>query len=102
MMAGVHAISIGALGTLTTTMMLRTGAARGAEHIPSARIGVMAALVTIAALLRIFSASTGSPVGILVAAVCWTLALLVALSAILPSGSCCSHSSVKRPAANPR
>jgi uncharacterized protein involved in response to NO len=80
-MAGVHAVSIGALGTLTTTMMLRTGAARDGKHVPSGRIGVVTAFITVAALLRILSASTGSPAGIIAAASFWTAALLAALTA---------------------
>ena len=81
-MAGIHALSIGALGTLTTTMMLRTAGRNSPGQIPSRRIAAVMAMIAVAASLRIVSAFSGSPGAIFAAAGCWTVALLVALSAI--------------------
>lgn len=80
LMAGVHAIAIGALGTLTLSMMLRTAAARGGAGLPSARVMVAAvALMGVSAGLRMLSAFGGSEVAITVAAGLWAAAMLLGL-----------------------
>jgi len=70
-----HAITIGALGTLTTCIMLRTRLLRLRVELARVRVGFLAmtALLALATLARLLS--TGSPAGLLVAAVAWVMAL---------------------------
>jgi uncharacterized protein involved in response to NO len=74
--AATHAITIGALGTLTTTIMLRTRLLRlRIEPAARARWLVAAtALMSMSALARLFG--SGSPAWLLLAAACWSAALL--------------------------
>ncbi|RFF27363.1 MULTISPECIES: NnrS family protein [unclassified Wenzhouxiangella] len=75
--AATHAITVGALGTLTTSVMLRTRLLR--LRIPLDQVGgyfaVMTVLVSLAALARLLGGA--SHAGLLLAAVAWSSALLV-------------------------
>ncbi|HKJ95343.1 MAG TPA: NnrS family protein [Gammaproteobacteria bacterium] len=81
-----HAVTVGALGTLTTGVMARVRLTR-AKHDPagSATIVPMAATVTAAALARLLL--PGDPAALTMAAGLWSLAygLLVALLARVPA-----------------
>lgn len=83
-MAGIHALGIGGMGTITTVIMLRTTVSREpGRHIPSRWIGAVAVLIGGAALLRIVAAFTGAAGGMIGAAFAWTLGLLLALGLAL-------------------
>lgn len=73
--AATHAITIGALGTLTTGIMLRTRLLRLRVELARAAPGfvAMAALIALATLARLLSG--GSAYGLLPAAIAWSLAL---------------------------
>lgn len=73
--AATHAITIGALGTLTTGIMLRTRLLRLRVELARVAPGfvAMAALIALATLARLLSA--GSVYGLLPAAIAWSLAL---------------------------
>lgn len=81
--AATHAITIGALGTLTTSIMLRTRLLR--LRIPLERVGgyfaAMTALVSMAALVRLLGGASHS--GLLLAAGAWSSALLVLFALLL-------------------
>lgn len=80
--AGVHAITVGALGTLTLTVMARTQLMQRFRD-PNARplSHVAAVLMNCAALVRVIPALLGQPssAGLLSAAVLWSLSFLLLL-----------------------
>lgn len=75
--AGTHALGIGALGTLTLTMMARTAASRSARTgaVPRS-IGAVVVLLAAAASLRI-AATFASPPLLIAATAAWMLAFAV-------------------------
>jgi uncharacterized protein involved in response to NO len=75
-----HALGVGALGTLTLVMMVRTAAGR-ARRAPGRELPAIIALVSGAALLRLWGAQSGSPAAIAAAAALWALAFGLALAA---------------------
>jgi uncharacterized protein involved in response to NO len=76
-MAGIHALGIGALGTLTLTMMARTAATRRAPDAPvPGSILPVVLLLSVAAVLRIAAAFAAPPLLLIGAAAAWTLAFL--------------------------
>jgi uncharacterized protein involved in response to NO len=81
-MAGVHALGIGGLGTMTTVMMLRTTITReSAKHgFPPRIAAIIVALIAVAALLRIVGTFLSGPGWLIGAAAAWTVALLLALA----------------------
>lgn len=81
LMAGIHALGIGALGCLTVTMMLRTDATRQRSGpMPSRRIAWAVMLLSLAGALRIAAAFDGNQHGFWAAAGFWTAAILVTAS----------------------
>lgn len=72
-----HALTVGALGTLTTGIMLRTRLLRLRIELARAAKGFvwMTGLISLATIARLLSAGHAS--GLLLAAVAWSLALLV-------------------------
>lgn len=84
----IHAITVGALGTLTLTVMIRTRVLyrfRDANHFP---IFILApVLISLAALARLLAgivpAALGYQAAVTVAAVCWAGACLLALGVLL-------------------
>lgn len=74
-MAGIHALGIGALGTLTLTMMARTAATRRrlGDGLPKS-ILLVAVLLAVAALLRIAAALDGPSAFLYASAASWTFA----------------------------
>lgn len=80
--AGVHAITVGALGTLTLTVMARTQLMQRFRD-PNARplSHVAGVLMNCAALVRVIPALLGQPssAGLLSAAVLWSLSFLLLL-----------------------
>lgn len=72
----LHAITVGALGTLTFGVMLRTQMFRATSdtnHLPWAYAGVL--LLTLAGLLRLGAVASGALLAL--AAACWTLAYVL-------------------------
>lgn len=81
--AATHAITVGALGTLTTNIMLRTRLLR-LRIAPMRRapwLGAMTALIATAALARMLGA--GNLGWLLFAAACWALAMLTLFALLL-------------------
>jgi len=78
-----HAITVGALGTLTTNVMLRTRLLRLRIGLERARAGfaAMTALIALAALSRLIGGASSS--GLLLAAAAWGLALLLLLGLLI-------------------
>ncbi len=96
LMAGIHALAIGALGTLTVTMMLRTDTTRQRSgQMPHHRIAWATMMLTVAGLLRVGAVFDGYQHGIWAAAGFWTAAMLVAASRYAAGfGRRCGHNTV--------
>lgn len=79
--AATHAITVGALGTLTTTVMARMRLLR-AKLDPSAMrtLPLIALSISLAATIRI--GWGGSPAGLWLAAGCWSLGLILLLATL--------------------
>lgn len=85
--AGIHALTVGALGSLTIGMMSRTVLGHTGRALEASRMTVAAyVLVTLAALLRVGGALLGGPPNsvIWLAATLWSLALIVFLIEYAP------------------
>lgn len=84
----VHGLTVGALGTLTLTVMARTRTQRSRREsrMPVA-LYLAVGLVSLAALARLAAGTyPAGPVPYLVAAVCWSLAFLILLGFFLRLG----------------
>lgn len=78
--AAVHAVTVGALGTLTLTVMARTRIQRARHNISEMRrLHPALALLSLAALLRLAADLPGVPdqALLLAASLCWSLAFLL-------------------------
>lgn len=77
-----HAVTLGALGTLTTTVMLRVRAIRNKVDPAQVRaLPWITAIIGLATLVRLSGSTSATMLGI--AAMLWSLALLLLLAALL-------------------
>jgi uncharacterized protein involved in response to NO len=86
--AGTHALAVGALGTLTVIVMLRTAAARegGAALLPKPTVAIVA-LISAAAGARILATLAAAPAFLPVAASAWSIGLALAFQQLAWPGS---------------
>lgn len=84
----VHGLTVGALGTLTLTVMARTRTQRSRRESRMPVVLYLAVgLVSLAALARLAAGTfSAGPTPYLVAAVCWSLAFLILLGFLLRLG----------------
>lgn len=78
-MAGIHAITVGGLGTLTATVMIRTRRLKAGREPAAATAPWVALLLAAAAAARI----DATPPGLIIAAALWSAAFLLTGAALL-------------------